>query len=92
VTVLGADEAALAAAKTLSLVDDTLFGRILIQQLENFVKVSVGWCLSANDQSSIYLQKWDAKAEEQNTVTMREFEKKMVKTAATATIETATLH
>jgi len=76
VTVLGADEAALAAAKTLSLVDDTLFGRILIQQLENFVKVS----------------KWDAKAEEQNTVTMREFEKKMTKTAAAATTGIATSH
>lgn len=40
VTVIGADEAALAAAKMLSLVDHMIFGRLLVQQILNFVAVS----------------------------------------------------
>uniref|UniRef100_A0A914WAM5 PurE domain-containing protein n=1 Tax=Plectus sambesii TaxID=2011161 RepID=A0A914WAM5_9BILA len=38
-TVIGAEEAALAAAKILSLVDHMIFGRLLVQQLKSFVTI-----------------------------------------------------
>ncbi|KHJ81704.1 hypothetical protein OESDEN_16354 [Oesophagostomum dentatum] len=40
-TVLGAEEAALAAAKILSSHDYMIFGKILCQQLNNFNKILV---------------------------------------------------
>ena len=46
-TVLNSAEAALAAAKILSLEDHIIFGRILFTQLHNVGKVFVRWFLKA---------------------------------------------
>uniref|UniRef100_A0A0M3HVK1 AIRC domain-containing protein n=1 Tax=Ascaris lumbricoides TaxID=6252 RepID=A0A0M3HVK1_ASCLU len=48
-TVLGADEAALAAAKTLAINDYMIFGRLLVKQFDNFAAISVSIQFSVSE-------------------------------------------